>query len=262
MKGGLLIRNNSSPLNVDGELAVPLNHGNMRPDLEILLVLQDRDQKIKALQAQQKNLPREKKGLEDRLTLAKGLLEHAKQRLRENEVDRRKLQLEVEGKRANIVRFKNQQQQTRKNEEFQALSNEIKRFEGNIQDLEDRELELMESAEQLQGGALAVEKDFSKAEMTIREQLTKLEAGAVAVQERLGELQNDRSKQAGGLEPDLVELYQRLFIKKGDAAVVPLEHEVCGGCHMKVPVQTVADVRAEQKIAQCPQCGRILYRVI
>ena len=67
----------------------------MRPDLEALLVLQDRDQKIKVLQGQQKNLPREKKALEDKLASAKLLLDPARQRVKENEVDRRKLQLEI-----------------------------------------------------------------------------------------------------------------------------------------------------------------------
>ena len=234
----------------------------MRPDLEALLVLQDRDQRIKALQAQQKNLPREKKALEDKLATARLLLEHAKQRSKENEVARQKLQLEVEGKRTSIGRFKTQQQQTRKNEEFTAFNNEIKHFETDIQTLEDRELELMEQAEQLQGVAATAEKEFSKAEATSHEQLTRLEAGSGAVAERLQELQAERTKQAASVPEELAELYLRLFTKKGDAAVVPLEHEICGGCHMKVPTQTVADVLGEQKVSQCPQCGRILYRVI
>ena len=234
----------------------------MRPDLEALLILQDRDQKIKALQTQQKNLPRDRKGLEEKLATSRLLLDHAKQCSKENEVARQKLQLEVEGKRTSIVRFKTQQQQTRKNEEFTALSNEIRHFEADIQSLEDRELELMEQAEQLQGFATTAEKDFSKVEATIREQLSKLEIGTGAVQGRIEELQTDRKKQASSIAEELVDLYQRLFAKKGDAAVVPLQQEICAGCHMKVPSQTMNDVRGEQKIAQCPQCGRILYRVL
>ena len=234
----------------------------MRSDLEALLILQDRDQKIKALQAQQKNLPREKKALEEKLVAAKLLLDHAKQRSKENEVARQKLQMEVEGKRISIIRFKTQQQQTRKNEEFTALTNEIKHFETDIQALEDQELNLMEQAEQLQEVLKTVEKEFAKVSSTIREQLARLDEGAGPTQNRLVELQASRAQQAASINEDLVELYHRLFMKKGDAAVVPLEHEICRGCHMKVPTQTVADVRGEQKISQCPQCGRILYRVL
>ena len=231
-------------------------------DLEALLILQDRDQKIKTLQNQQKSLPKEKKALEDKLASARTLLDHAKQRVKENEVERRKLQLEVEGKRGAINRFKTQQQATRKNEEFQALSNEIKHFEADIQALEDRELGFMEAAETLHAAAASADREYSKAEGIIHEQITRLEAGGIASDAWLQELEADRTKLATTVPEDVAELYRRLFVKKGDAAVVPLEHEVCGGCRLKVPTQTVADVRAEQKVVQCPQCGRILYRVI
>ena len=234
----------------------------MRQDLETLLVLQDRDQKIKALQTQKKSFPRDKKALEDKLATARLLVDQAKQRAQNNEVERRKLQLDVEGRRTAIGRFKTQQQQTRKNEEFQTLNNEIKHAEANIQTLEDRELELMEQAEELQRTTTNAEKDYAKTEATIREQMTRLEAGANSADGRLRELEADHAKLAGGVPEDVLDLYSRLFVKKGDAAVVPLESEICGGCHMKVPTQIAAQVRGEHVMTQCPNCGRILYRVI
>ena len=234
----------------------------MRPDLESLLVLQDRDQKIKALQTQKKSFPRDKKGLEDKLASAKVLLEHAKGRSQNNEVERRKLQLEVDGKRTAIGRFKTQQQQTRKNEEFQALNNEIRHAEESIRALEDKELELMEQAEELQRATNAAEKEHSKVEASIRDQIARLEAGVKAADDRLGELEADHAKLSTGVPEDVLDLYRRLFAKKGDAAIVPLDTEICQGCHMRVPTQISAQVRGEQLLTQCPNCGRILYRVI
>jgi len=55
--------------------------------------------------------------------------------------------VEVQAKRDSINKFQTQKFQTRKNEEFQALNNEIKRYEGDISTIEDRELELMESGD-------------------------------------------------------------------------------------------------------------------
>jgi predicted nucleic acid-binding Zn-ribbon protein len=234
----------------------------MRAEIEALLVIQDRDQKIKALQLQQKNLPKEKKALEDKLAAARAALDKAKQGIKENEVERRKLELEVQGKETAIARFKTQQQQTRKNEEFQALSHEIEHFEKDIRALEDRELDLMEQAEALQAAGAAAEKESARAQASIQDQLARLDAGAQAAVSRLQELENDRAKLGGGVPAEALELYQRLFTKKGDSAVVPLEHAICGGCHMQVPAQTVSYVRAEHGIVQCPQCGRILYRVL
>ena len=234
----------------------------MQPEIEALLVLQDRDQKIKSLRQQQKSLPVEKKGLEAKLASARQVLDHAKQRGKENEVERRKLQLEVEGKRTSIARFKTQQQATRKNEEYTAFSKEISHFEADINTLEDKELELMEQSEEIQKTTVVAEKDFAKIQGIIQEQIAKLEGGAQAASARLSELETDHTKLAAGVSEETLDLYQRLFVKKGDAAVVPLETEICGGCHMKVPVQIASQVRAQHLLTQCPNCGRILYRVL
>ena len=234
----------------------------MRPQIEALLILQDRDQKIVSLRGQQTNAPRERRKLEAKLAAARDSLDLVKQRAKENEVERRKLELAVETKETAISRFKTQQQQTRKNEEFQALSHEIAHAEGEIHALEDRELDLMEQAESLQQGIVAAEQEFARTQASISSQLRSLEENAAAATARLGELEGERENLAEKVGPDTLFLYDRLFAKKGDAAVVPLEQEICGGCHMKVPTQAASQVRGDQALVQCPNCGRILYRVL
>ena len=234
----------------------------MRSDVEALLVLQDRDQKIKTLHAQQKSYPLEKKQLEGRLASARAVLEHARQMVKANEVERRKLELDVEGKRTAIGRFKTQQQATRKNEEYTAFNKEIEHVETEIRGLEDKELDLMEQAESLARGAASADAEFAKAQKIIQEQLARLEGQKHAADSRLGDLQAEQAKLAANVPEETLDLYRRLFAKKGDAAVVPLESEICQGCHMKVPTQVVFQVRGDQDLTQCPQCGRILYRVL
>lgn len=232
----------------------------MRPEIEQMLVLQDRDQKIRALRLEQQTLPRERKTLDDKLTAARARYEAARQRVRENEVARRGLELEVEGKQAAISRFRIQQQGTRKNEEYQALTSEIRRFEEAVSTLEDQELTLMEAAEVLQQQAKAEEQEFQRGEALLKKQVDDLQTRGAGHAERLAALEEERAALVDRVPPAAFDLYQRLFAKKSDAAVVPVEHEVCAGCHMKVPTQTVVQLRAEQGTVQCPNCGRILYR--
>jgi predicted nucleic acid-binding Zn-ribbon protein len=234
----------------------------MRQEVEALLILQDRDQKIASLKQQQTAAPKERRNLETKLAAARDSLEQARQRVKENEVERRKLELEVEGKRTAISRFKTQQQQTRKNEEFQALTSEIQHAEDSIRALEDRELVLMEQAEELQRASALAEAETTRTQTIIRDQISRLDESSAASTNRLKELEADHAKLAESVGGDALYLYQRLFAKKGDAAVVPLEHEICGGCHMKVPTQIASQVRGDQALTQCPNCGRILYRVL
>ena len=53
--------------------------------------------------------------------------------------------------------------------------------------------------------------------------------------------------------------YVRLRHSKGANTVVGITHSVCGGCHVKLPIQVVLSCQAQQEIVTCPNCARILY---
>jgi predicted nucleic acid-binding Zn-ribbon protein len=118
-------------------------------DLEQLLVLQDREQKIRQIENEIKTLPLHKKHLEEQLAASVAGLEALKHKARQAEMDRKKLELDVGTRTETIARLRTQQYQTRKNDEFQALGHEITRYEDEIRKLEDAELELMVEADKL-----------------------------------------------------------------------------------------------------------------
>jgi hypothetical protein len=231
----------------------------VQPELEQLLVLQNRDQKIKQISAEIKTIPQQRAQLEANLAAATAGLEAAKQRGRLLEVDRKKLELDVGTRTESINRLKTQQYETRKNEEFRAMGNEIERYEKEIREIEDRELELMEQADQVRVQVAEEEKKTTAARDSVARQVQDLEAKGTALKQQLEKLQAERAEIVGRIDEDIVDLYQRLFASKRDAAIVGLEHEVCTGCHMKVTTQTAHKVKSGRDIVSCEQCGRILY---
>ncbi|MBV9391950.1 MAG: hypothetical protein JOY96_08680, partial [Verrucomicrobia bacterium] len=69
----------------------------------------------------------------------------------------------------------------------------------------------------------------------------------------------EREQLSQSIDPNLLFRYNRLFLSKGGDAVVPIEHEVCMGCHMKNTTTLVHRVKLEREIVHCEQCGRMLY---
>jgi predicted nucleic acid-binding Zn-ribbon protein len=232
----------------------------MLSEIEQLLILQDRDRKIRTRRVELTNAPLERKGCEDRLAAAQKSVETAKLKGKEIEVERKKLENDAQTRREQIAKFQTQKFQTRKNEEFQALNHEIERFEKDIQSIEDRELELMESAEKQKAAVAEAEKELAATKAQVARQLADIAAKITALEEQLGALDTERAQIAGGLDEDLRDGYERLFKTKNGEAVVPLEHEVCNGCHMKVTPTTIAKCKAGKEVVHCEQCGRILYR--
>ncbi|MCX7712832.1 MAG: C4-type zinc ribbon domain-containing protein [Chthoniobacterales bacterium] len=185
-------------------------------------------------------------------------LENSRKQMRHIELEKKSLELEVKSKQQLIQRYREQQAKTRKNEEFQALNHEISLVQAEIVKLEDRELELMEEAENLKPHLQKADADYKAGLQEIQEQLIALDYKKDSLQKLLSDLQNKRSENLSSLETDLAENYERLLKTKNGLAIARLHNDVCRGCWMKVPRETALLVEACTEIVTCPNCGRIL----
>jgi len=228
-------------------------------ELEQLLILQDREQKIRQIRTEIETVPLRRKSLEAQLAESKASVETLRQRVRQAEVDRKKLELDVGTRAESVSRLKTQQYQTRKNDEFQAIGHEIERYENEIRKIEDDELELMVLADKMKADLTAEETKAAATRDSIARQTDDLDEKSKALESQLQGLTTERSNLATKIDEDLLARFERLFKSKGDAAVVAIEHGVCTGCHMKVTTATAAGVKAGKEIVNCENCGRILY---
>ena len=64
---------------------------------------------------------------------------------------------------------------------------------------------------------------------------------------------------AAAVEGVLLSKYERQRRTKSERVVVGVDHGVCGGCHVRLPAQVLITCQAEQELAACPNCGRLLY---
>ena len=231
----------------------------MLNEIAQLLLLQDRDQRMRAYKAELETIPLEQRRIDQLVASKNNSFEQTRQRFRDLEMHKKRLELDAQSRRDAIVKYKSQQFQTRKNEEFQAIGQEIHRFEKEIESIEDEEIELMVEAETVGGKITEAERDLVAAKRQAQQQEADLKRKEQTLEERLREAESERDALAQGFEPDLLFRYTRLFVTKGGNAVVPVEHEFCMGCHMKNTTTLVHRVKMSREIVHCEQCGRILY---
>lgn len=227
--------------------------------IEKLLILQDRDRAIRRLQSELAHIEPERTTFKAKVAAAQSKLDAAKQCVRQLESDRKRLELDVESKREQIARYANQQLQTRKNEEYRALSHEIDTCRGEISKIEDQELELMEQAEQAQKEVFVFTRDADEAKKLADELVAKLGEREQNLRKQLAELEINRGELAAAVDTGIRARYERLVKSKGENVVVGVQHGVCGGCHMKLPAQILVACQAHQNVVSCTNCGRILY---
>ena len=227
--------------------------------IEKLLILQDRDRKIQRAQIELAHVGPEREALQERLSGAQAALDAAKLKAKQFESDRKELELEAQSKKEQIQKYSLQQLQTKKNDEYRALANEIDHCKEAIVKLEDQELDLMEQGEAAQKESARAAQALNEAKKMVDALAADLTRKEEVLQKDLEDLQAHYDQLTGGLEESTLIRYLRLRKSKGGSAVVGIEHSVCGGCHMTLPRQVVLSCQAHQEIISCPTCGRILY---
>ena len=231
----------------------------MRETIEKLLILQDRDRKIRRVKGELAHIEPERQSLKAKSASAAGGLDRAKTRVKEIESQRKELELEVESKKQQIIKYANQQFQTRKNEEYRALAHEIDTCKAEIVKIEDREIELMEQGEVVQKEVVRATQTAGEARRLVEDQMGQLATREQNLKAELIELEANREELAGAVDEIARSRYERLVKNKGENVLVGVQHGVCGGCHMKLPPQLLVSCQAQQELVTCSNCGRILY---
>lgn len=231
----------------------------MNPALEKLLLLQDRDKRLLDVKTALGRFPFERADIEKRNEAAARSVEEAKDAMRHAEAERKKLEVEVSSKQAQIAKYKNQLLEIKNNDQFHALQHEIAAAEQDIRGIEDREITFMEQVENLQREVKATEARQKESQAQIAAQKKDLDTREVAMKAEIAKLEAERAALTEGIDEDTRTRYERIFSHRHGQAVVAITHGMCAGCHLKLTTQTIHDAMREDALVTCTNCGRILF---
>jgi predicted nucleic acid-binding Zn-ribbon protein len=227
--------------------------------LEKLLVLQDRDRRIAQLKVERARIPEQLASAEQRLKGESSHLDSLRDQAKHIEADRKKLEIDAEAKRAQILKYRGQLTQIKSNTEYQALLKEIRKVEEEIDEIETHELEIMEQSDQLQPTVKTEQTTLKEVTAKVEADRAEFQKRTAMIEQELAQMQAERQKLAQEIEPGVLNRYERLMRSKNDFAVVPIRNGSCGGCHLNIPPQLAHNARYGTELTSCEYCGRILY---
>ena len=233
----------------------------MSSNVEKLLVVQDRDRKIKRLEQEIHDLPARKKLIEAQLDAFQKAHDDAEDNIRKKSLEQKDLEAQVEQHEERIRKFRQQQMDVKNNDDYKAFEHQIETVRQEILTIEERDLVLMEELEALENirdEKAAALKDEQK---VVDGELELFRQRSANIETELKEVQADRARLAADVDPDWLSRYDRIFQHVGDYALVEVESNTCGGCHMKLPPQAAHDARRLDDMTLCMYCGRLLYYI-
>ena len=143
--------------------------------------------------------------------------------------------------------------------EYDALDREI-------QDATKKEAELRKEILKNETTHKRLDEEIKNEEALIKQQEQELDERKAMIEKKIAEKKNELAELAEGeqriapnLDSDTLFKFDRIIKNKQGIGIVPVQGNVCMGCHMILSAQFAIEVREGKNIMYCPYCSRILY---
>ncbi len=228
------------------------------PAVDHLLILQNRDTKRIQLESEIKSVPDAIRAIEEKVRLEKKSIEDARSELKELETKKKLVETEIGAMQDTLAKYKTQQSLVRKNDEYQALGQQIATAEAAIDALEEQELGVMFAIDE-------AKLRFAAAEQVLKDNIAGYESRIATLREseknlvgQLAVAQGEVGKARESLDALVLRLYDRIAVRT-QPVIAAVRGGTCDGCHLKISGESEANARKGEMLATCDQCGRIIW---
>ena len=230
----------------------------MRKEILKLLGIQDIDLKIIELKKLQKSLPETLKSIIKDVDNKKNDLETAQHNLQESKAGQKNIEVEISSNKQTIIKYQNQLLQIKSNEQYRALSNEIKTIDSKNSEFEDKLLNKMMEVDEKQQLIFEAQENLKRSEQVLQSEENHIKTRIVEVDQEIVRLKEQRKGIAETVERRVLRIYEKV-IKNKQPAIVTIHEKICEGCFMKLTPNDVNEVHRGKDIIRCENCSRILY---
>lgn len=226
-----------------------------------LLILQEKDIRIAAIESQVRAVPGEKKKASDEVQAEEVAVAAAKEKVQTAQKTIKSMEIEVEEIRTKMRDFLSKSAMIKNNEEYRAALHQVDTCKQHISEFEDRELAAMEELDQAKHVLDAESKKLAAARERVIGVMKDLDTRIAVSQQELEKAKQERAGLVQGIPDEALRRYDRIRTARltNDArAFVPIRNGACDACHMNVTAQIRVNANKEQ-VSACPNCGRLLY---
>ena len=231
----------------------------MMEDLRRLVRLQEVMSAIEGLQEKIAAIPAEVARLEKELIAAQKEIESESSRVQELNKDRRRLEMELMGVETKITKYQGQLLDVKTNKEYQVMLHEIEACKAERAGLDEKILVEMEESEKRNAAVRALGEKLERRRRETTDGKSRLDAETRELEARIAALETERRQMSGAIAPAVLEPFLKVARQRKGLALVAVQDERCGGCHVRVMPKLIQMVRRATGLIACDSCKRYLY---
>lgn len=224
-----------------------------------LVKLQELDSEIYALGNEKAAKPHEIGALLASFEAKKqGLAELEKKSL-EIQKQRKEKELELATNAEAVKKLQGQLYSLKTNKEFQTMQQQIADSKADGSVIEEKILICFEETDKIKVRIEEENLRLKNEEKIFSEQKKKVESRIDEIDGRLSQLDTQRKQVIPDIDPKMLREYERILRSRDGLAIVTVQDNSCGGCHMLVPPQVINLIKMYEDVITCEMCNRILY---
>src|ERR1700732_3092439 len=233
----------------------------MHPAIPHLIELQRVDHQIAALRAELESFPKRIREADAKLNGARAELAAVKETQTQGIAERKKLEFDVQQWKDRARKYRDQSGAVKTNEAYKALQHEIANAEAEVAKADDRQLEVMMGAEEVERRVKIAESRLKEAEQAVAAERKEIQLQGAEKKKQLEAATTEREKIIAPVPEDLRELYARIAKRHNGTAMAEARDGQCRGCGMRVLPHILQELRLEtnEEVYRCEMCGLILY---
>lgn len=234
----------------------------MNPEIAALLVVQDDDARIRAIEAEAEQLTPRLVQLQAATRQAADEIARAEVALEKESARVRKLEEVLAESRARLERYSAVLDGAQSLREATAASAQVEAAKKTLAEAESELLAANRRALDLRN-ALAVHRESHAERLAVQHEVeASLREQQQAIAARLEEARAVRAKSAALVGATLLSRYERVSMKRRAAAVYALRNFCCSACDTAIPLQRRPFMATGQRIEPCEECGVLLYHPV
>ncbi|UCE22976.1 MAG: hypothetical protein JSV46_12460 [Candidatus Aminicenantes bacterium] len=231
----------------------------MDTEFDRLIQLQKLDAEIKNTSLFLENIPRQIEDINRKKEESFQIITQAKEKMAQNQKKRRDLEAEVKDMKVKISKYNLQLNDIKTNIEYKSLLKEIEEAQKNINEIEDEIINEMLVADEIEEEIKVANQKYNEVEKEFLKEKEILEQQQRESEAKKNELIHEKEELMTKIPADQTGLYSKIFKSKNGIALSPITGEFCSLCHMRIRPQVLNELKGNETIILCENCGRILY---
>ena len=232
---------------------------NLKEQITRLVQLQEIDQQIYNLRDEKEAKPAELVKLDAFLEEKRKGLSDAEKEMLTLLKAKKEQEIDLGTKEDSTKKLKSQLYQLKTNKDYAAMLQQIGGAQADASMIEDRIIGILDKIDAQKTRVDQEKKTLQEEEKKINNEKGQIQARVKEIEEKLAQLLVNRDKLQPGIDHKIFSRYEKVMLNRGGVGIAPVKNDMCGGCNMFVPAQTINLIKMYDSMITCEMCQRILY---